>query len=62
VHWPNGWSFTATGGGWEYVAVLIGALGVQALLGDGAFALGRAFAGVPTFRLPKAGSRTKAVA
>jgi putative oxidoreductase len=53
VHWPNGWSFTATGGGWEYVAFLIAALGVQALLGDGALALGRAFAGVRSIRLPR---------
>lgn len=51
VHWPNGWSFTANGGGWEYVAFLIAALSAQALLGDGAFALGRAFRGVPTLRL-----------
>ncbi|MPY87827.1 MAG: DoxX family membrane protein [Luteitalea sp.] len=39
VHWPNGWSFTAEGGGWEYVAFLTVSLIVQALLGDGAFAL-----------------------
>lgn len=41
VHWPNGWSFTATNGGWEYVAFLIVALFVQAAVGDGAFALRR---------------------
>ncbi|SRR5688500_7113643 len=41
VHWPNGWSFTAPEGGWEYVAFLIAALLVQAALGDGAWALGR---------------------
>lgn len=40
VHLPNGWSFTAPGGGWEYVAFLILALVIQALLGDGAIALG----------------------
>lgn len=40
VHLPNGWSFTAPGGGWEYVAFLILALVIQALLGDGAMALG----------------------
>ncbi len=45
VHLPNGWAFTANGGGWEFVAFLIAALGVQALLGDGAFALGRAIRG-----------------
>lgn len=41
VHWPNGWSFTAPEGGWEYVAFLVAALLVQAALGDGAWALGR---------------------
>jgi putative oxidoreductase len=39
VHWPNGWSFVAENGGWEYVAFLIVALVSQALLGDGAWAL-----------------------
>lgn len=39
VHWPNGWSFTATDGGWEYVAFLIAALIAQAALGDGAYAV-----------------------
>jgi putative oxidoreductase len=39
VHWPNGWSFTAPNGGWEYVAFLIAALLVQAGLGDGPLAL-----------------------
>ncbi|MGH6954033.1 MAG: DoxX family protein [Alphaproteobacteria bacterium] len=39
VHWPNGWVFTAQGGGWEYPAFLIVASLVQVLLGDGAFAL-----------------------
>ena len=39
VHWANGWSFTAAGGGWEYVAFLIVALVAQALLGDGALAV-----------------------
>lgn len=41
VHWPNGWSFTAPEGGWEYVAFLIIALLAQSGLGDGAFALRR---------------------
>lgn len=41
VHWPNGWSFTAPDGGWEYVAFLIVMLLVQALAGDDAFALRR---------------------
>lgn len=40
VHWPNGWSFTAPEGGWEYVAFLIAALVTQAALGDGALSLG----------------------
>lgn len=42
VHAGNGWSFTASGGGWEYVAFLMVALVAQALLGDGAWGLGRA--------------------
>jgi hypothetical protein len=41
VHWPNGWSFTAPNGGWEYVAFLIAMPLAQALAGDGAFALRR---------------------
>lgn len=40
VHWPNGWYFGNPDGGWEYIAVLLGALLVQAGLGDGAAALG----------------------
>lgn len=39
VHWPNGWYFGNPHGGWEYLAVLLAALLVQAGLGDGAFAL-----------------------
>ena len=39
VHWANGWSFTAPGGGWEYIAFLIAALIAQALIGDGVYAL-----------------------
>jgi putative oxidoreductase len=38
-HVGNGWMFTNAGGGWEYVAFLIAALGVQVLLGGGLFAL-----------------------
>jgi putative oxidoreductase len=34
-HVANGWMFTNPGGGWEYVAFLIGALIVQALVGKG---------------------------
>ena len=39
VHAGNGWVFNATNGGWEYPAFLAAAIIVQALLGDGAFAL-----------------------
>jgi putative oxidoreductase len=41
VHGGNGWVFTAPNGGWEYPAFLILASLVVALLGDGAYALGR---------------------
>ncbi len=40
VHAANGFFFTAPGGGWEYPAFWALALAVQALLGDGALALG----------------------
>jgi putative oxidoreductase len=36
VHAPNGWVFTAAGGGWEYPAFLAIASLVHALAGDGA--------------------------
>jgi putative oxidoreductase len=39
-HVGNGWLFSATGGGWEFPVFWIAALLVQALLGDGALALG----------------------
>lgn len=39
VHLPNGWVFSNTGGGWEFPVLWTVLLGVQALLGDGAFAL-----------------------
>ena len=39
VHWGNGWVFNAPNGGWEYPAFLAVASVVQALLGDGAWAL-----------------------
>jgi putative oxidoreductase len=39
AHWDAGWLFTNEGGGWEYPAFWAIALVVQALLGDGAFAL-----------------------
>lgn len=44
VHWANGFFFNNPHGGWEYPAFWIAALVVQALLGDGAFALGIRFA------------------
>ena len=39
VHWGNGWLFTAPNGGWEYPVFLAAAALVQALLGDGKYAL-----------------------
>ena len=39
VHGPAGFFFTSPQGGWEFPAFWIVALIVQALLGDGAFAL-----------------------
>ena len=39
VHGANGFGFANAGGGWEYPAVWAALLAVQALLGEGAFAL-----------------------
>ena len=39
VHAGNGWLFTSPKGGWEFPAFWTVMLVVQALLGDGAFAL-----------------------
>lgn len=39
VHAGNGWVFNAPHGGWEYPVFLIAASLVQALLGDGRYAL-----------------------
>ena len=39
VHAPNGWMFANANGGWEYPAYLVVLSVVQALLGDGAYAL-----------------------
>ena len=39
VHAGNGWVFTASGGGWEYPLYLLVLCAVQALVGDGAYAL-----------------------
>jgi putative oxidoreductase len=45
VHIGNGWVFSAQNGGWEYPVFLIGASFAQALLGNGAYSVGkRAFA------------------
>lgn len=38
-HWNAGWLFSNEGGGWEFPAFWAAALLVQALLGDGAYAL-----------------------
>ena len=43
VHLGNGWVFSGANGGWEYPVFLIAVSLVQALLGDGAYALSRAF-------------------
>ncbi len=40
-HWGAGFFFSNEGGGWEFPAFWSVALVVQALLGNGAFALGR---------------------
>jgi putative oxidoreductase len=39
AHAGNGWTFSAPNGGWEYPAFWTVALVVQALLGDGPYAL-----------------------
>lgn len=39
VHISNGWVFSNSGGGWEFPVLWTVLLGVQALLGNGAFAL-----------------------
>ncbi len=41
AHGSAGWLFSNEGGGWEFPAFWAVALAVQALLGDGAYALGR---------------------
>lgn len=38
VHWPNGWVFTSTGGGWEYPIFLAAVSAVHTLIGDGIYA------------------------
>jgi putative oxidoreductase len=39
VNGSKGWAFSSPGGGWEFPAFWAAALAVQALLGDGAYAL-----------------------
>lgn len=39
IHWPNGWLFTATNGGWEYPVFLLVTSVAFILVGDGAHAL-----------------------
>jgi len=51
-HLGNGWMFTGAGGGWEYPAFLIAALGAQWAMGAGAWALA----------LPKRGLGERSVA
>lgn len=41
AHWPNGFFFNAPNGGWEYPAFWAVAMVALALLGDGAYSLGR---------------------
>lgn len=43
VHGKKGWLFSNEGGGWEYPAFWTVTLVVQAMLGSGAYSLGRAF-------------------
>lgn len=54
VHFGNGWLFTAPNGGWEYPVFLAVAAIVQALLGDGAYALGARRQNASTTRLQAA--------
>jgi putative oxidoreductase len=49
AHLGNGWLFSVPKGGWEFPAFWTAALIVQALLGDGAYAL-RASARTPELR------------
>jgi putative oxidoreductase len=50
-HGANGWLFSNAGGGWEFPAFWAVALIVQALLGDGAFALSAVRLAKPTVRV-----------
>ena len=50
AHSANGWVFTAANGGWEYPAFLAIAAAVQALLGDGKYALSELLDRAPVAR------------
>ena len=50
VHLPNGWVFTAAGGGWEYPLFLIAVSIVLWLSPDGALALRTSARFVPAVR------------
>jgi putative oxidoreductase len=50
AHAGNGWVFSAQNGGWEYPAFLTVAAAVQALLGDGKYALSSVFGAIPAPR------------
>jgi putative oxidoreductase len=50
VHWANGWLFTAQNGGWEYPLFLTVAALVQAMLGDGKYALSQAKVPAPALK------------
>ena len=54
VHIGNGWVFSAKNGGWEYPVFLIAVSVVQALLGDGRYALGNALAARKLQAIPSA--------
>ncbi len=56
AHAGNGWLFSAPNGGWEYPLFLTLAAAVQALLGDGAFALGGQRAATPRATLRPQGA------
>jgi len=54
VHVPNGWLFSAAGGGWEYPVFLIAASLAHVLIGDGSLALSNRRAAQPTLRPARA--------
>jgi putative oxidoreductase len=54
VHAGNGWLFSAPKGGWEYPVFLALAAAAQALLGDGAYALGNRVGSRPATRMQTA--------